>query len=190
MPRVDRARLARVARTASAARLWFAALLMVFAIAMHCVAQKPAPHTGSSPSAKPIFDGKWWAASFSEERSGYLNGYIDCHVYDAKAKSNSGGWTLADFTQAVDEYYRAHRPTALVSTALKQIDRTAKPHPVLEGGERWTEPHGYYDGMWWRGGSPEEQLTAMSKGTSRVIRARFHPTGRCFRGLRPNIVLS
>ncbi len=119
---------------------------------MHCAAQKPAP------GAKPIFDGKWWAASFAEERSGYLNGYLDCYIYDAKAKSNSGGSTIADFSNAIDEYYRTHRPTAPVSTALKQIDRTAKPHPVPEGGEKWTEPHGYYDGLWWRGGSPEEQL--------------------------------
>ena len=44
------------------------------------------------------------------------------------------------------------------NAVLKEINRTGKPRLVPKGGEDWKESHGYYDGLWWRGASPPEQL--------------------------------
>jgi len=94
------------------------------------------------------------------ERSGYVDGFGDCYVYDAKGKSTAGGWTASHFVQAVAAYYRQHENerTTPVSTILRQINRTGKPRPTLKGGEEWKEAHAYYDGLWWRGSSAAEQL--------------------------------
>lgn len=144
-----------------------ALLCALFTAAVSLSAQLPpetsqAPKAGavSASSGKPALDGRWWGTISPAERSGYIDGYEDCYVYDAKGVHTATGWTSNQFAQAVDAYYREHRDerTSLVSVVLKAINRTGKSRPIPKGGEEWKERHGYYDGLWWRGSSPLEQL--------------------------------
>ena len=85
---------------------------------------------------------------------------LDCYFNDAKAHTNTSGWKVDDYLEAIDDYRRAYpsRNKRPVAEILKEISQTGKPRPVAKGGEVWTEPHGYYDGLWWRGSWPMEQL--------------------------------
>jgi len=108
----------------------------------------------------PVLDGRWWRAISGGERLGYVNGYEDCYVYDAKGAHTATGWTANRYVGAVEEHYRQHpdQRTTPVSSVLKEINRTGRARPVPAGGEEWKENHGYYDGLWWRGASAPEQL--------------------------------
>jgi hypothetical protein len=122
--------------------------------------QAPKAHVAVASSGKPVLDGLWWDTLSPAERSGYINGYEDCYVYDAKGIHTATGWTANHYVQAVEGFYREHsdQRATPVSSVLKQINRTGKPRPIPKGGEEWKERHGYYDGLWWRGSSPSEQL--------------------------------
>jgi len=106
------------------------------------------------------FDGRWWAGASYEEKDGYISGHEDCYGSGAKGPRNTKGWTGRDYMNAVDAYYRSHseNANAAVGLVLETIDRTAKSRPLPKGGEIWKEPHGYYDGQFWREASENERL--------------------------------
>ncbi len=141
-------------------------LFTLFVIVASSSAQPPSAASPSKPDAqsafakRPVLDGRWWARISLAERVGYINGYEDCYVYDAKGPHSATGWTANHYVEAVEAYYHGHKNdrTASVTTVLEQVNRTGEPRPVPKGGEEWKEPHGYYDGLWWRGSSASEQL--------------------------------
>ena len=140
---------------------------ILFVVGVSHSAQTPAstPHNSGAEralasSGTPGLDGRWWAIISAEERSGYVNGFEDCYVYDAKGIHTATGWTAQQYVQAVSERYdrQPDQRKMLVSEVLKEINRTGKSRPVHKGGEEWKEKHGYYDGLWWRGASADGQL--------------------------------
>jgi hypothetical protein len=104
-------------------------------------------------------DGRWWRTLQQDEKWGYVEGHDDCWVSDAKNFRKRVA-SVPDWIAAVDDYYAKHPADQdeVVHEILNRVDRPAlgnrKPLP---GAEVWTEPHGYLDGLWWRGGSPISQ---------------------------------
>jgi hypothetical protein len=167
MPRTNSASRGAMVGATVGRRVYPGLLCGLLALGVLRAAQLPPAtsqaHTTSAASAssgRPALDGRWWGTISAAEQSGYVNGYEDCYNYDVKGVHTATGWTVSKYAQAVDVYYREHRDQLSnpVGGVLKQLNRTGKPRPTPKGGEEWKELHGYYDGLWWRGSSPTEQL--------------------------------
>jgi hypothetical protein len=105
------------------------------------------------------FDGHWWLLLTSEERSGYLNGDADCNRFELKAKPKYS-WSFVEKQESITNFYDAnsnkrHLP---VFEVARITDQEPPLTPPPTGGEAWTEPHGYWDGQWWREVSPADRL--------------------------------
>jgi len=106
------------------------------------------------------FDGEWWKVTAPEERVGFINGYYDCYRYDAKARKTAKG-SAVEFQKAISDFYEAHQDQLRTSVPdlLRRLAVTYK-SPLIRprNGEVWREPHGFYDGLWWKQSEPKEQI--------------------------------
>jgi len=108
------------------------------------------------PKREAAYDGKWWSAANSEEKAGFLNGTADCLISNAHEKwiTRSVAWAVPKIT----EYYKAHptcETTPVPEVWHKVISATPRDGPSKDG-EVFTNPHGYYDGQYWREGDDSE----------------------------------
>ena len=105
---------------------------------------------GATAFAQP-HDGHWWQSTVSYQRQEYLNGYMDCAIYDGERRDLPSIPTN-EIEQAIQTFYEAH-PKALNTPAIKVLDFVSKQRGMHrkppEGGEQWTDKHGYYDGEYW-----------------------------------------
>jgi hypothetical protein len=112
-----------------------------------------------SQARQTTYNGHWWLLLTSEEQSGYLNGDADCHSFELKSKARYSK-SFADEEEEVTNFYR-NKPDELVLPVFDAI-RIAEELPPLrkakKGGEVWNEPHGYWDGQWWREGTPADRI--------------------------------
>jgi hypothetical protein len=103
------------------------------------------------------YDGKWWSAADPGERSGFLNGAADCLTSVAHEKwvSRSIEWAVPKIT----DYYKTHTADngVPVVDAWRKVLSEAPPETPRKGGEVHANPHGYYDGQYWREGSDLER---------------------------------
>ena len=94
-----------------------------------------------------------------EEKSGYLNGDADCNRYELAGKPRYSK-SAAEQAEYITNFYR--NTPGKRSVAVFDIVRMADEQPPLSkepgGGDTWTERHGYWDGQWWREGSPADRL--------------------------------
>jgi hypothetical protein len=100
-------------------------------------------------------DRRWWQSLEQDEKWGFVEGHDDCWVSDAKNFRKRRA-SVTDWITAVDDYYANHPSdqSMAVHEVLNRVDRPALGNRrPLPGAEVWTEPHGYLDGLWWRGGS-------------------------------------
>ncbi|MGH9682449.1 MAG: hypothetical protein ACRD4S_02410 [Candidatus Acidiferrales bacterium] len=109
------------------------------------------------PATTKPFDGNWWLSASQRERLGYMEGDNDCSVFEFQGPEV--GWD--DFTtyQAfVTSYYAedaSHRGKSafdVLRLADKQIGATTNRADLP------TEPHGDYDGLFWRESFDRERL--------------------------------
>jgi hypothetical protein len=116
-----------------------------------------APESPASQIRK--YDGHWWLLLTSEEKSGYLNGDADCRAFELKKKARYSK-SFAEEQEDVTNIYRDQSEKR--SLPAFEVIRIVEDQPSLEstgkGGEVWSEPHGYWDGQWWREGTPAERL--------------------------------
>jgi hypothetical protein len=99
------------------------------------------------------YDGNWWLAADSSERSGFLDGARDCLVWIAHAKLPRD---VDNLEEQIEQYYDVHPSSRNlpVSTVWQKVAIQGPPAtPRPAGGEVYTNPHGYYDGEFWRTGS-------------------------------------
>ena len=96
------------------------------------------------------YDGRWWLSLDSDEQSGFLNGSADCLTWVAHAKWLSH--SVEQLEKKVTEYYETHPESGAmpVIEVWRRLLREIPPSKPLKGGEVWTNPHGYYDGLYWR----------------------------------------
>ncbi len=107
---------------------------------------------------KNAYDGEWWSLADPEERSGFLNGSADCLTWVAHKKwvSHSIEWAVPKIT----EYYKANAASSGVPVveAWRAVLSSAPPETPRKGGEVFTNPHGYYDGEYWRESSESQKV--------------------------------
>lgn len=102
-------------------------------------------------------DGRWWEATRRDQINEYLNGYMDCAVYDAGRRDLPSVSTV-EIGGAVQAFYDSHLRSLNLSVAkVLDIVSTQKSlhHAPSPGGEVWTNKHAYYDGEYWPISGPE-----------------------------------
>ena len=96
-------------------------------------------------------DGRWWQIVRRDQRSEYLNGYMDCAIYDGGRRDLPSVGT-DEIAQAVQTFYDSH-PKSLNTPVITILDQVSKQKGMhrkpLAGGEVWTNKHAYYDGEYW-----------------------------------------
>jgi hypothetical protein len=107
-----------------------------------------------------VFDGRWWTSVDEEEQIGFVSGYYDCYQYDLRKGVKSDA-SYEEWQNAANEYYaqaasHLDSPVPLVLRRLFRTLKTKSPRP--KGGEHWREPHGFFDGLWWIGGTEKERI--------------------------------
>jgi len=138
-------------------------LLSIFALTLSasiCLAdsQKRQAHSSQAadkkqPKAK-TYDGNWWLASDSAKRIGFLDGVSDCLLSRVHEKWPTNSHPELD-EQRITLYYKSNPVNTkmhIVDVWRETLSKSAPLKPTL-GGEVYTNPHGYYDGEFWREGS-------------------------------------
>lgn len=101
------------------------------------------------------YGGEWWLSRSSIEQRGYINGDADC--YTSQLNGNLKSVAPTEKVEAfVNQFYEDPTHWALpVSRVIRTFySRDAASHEATStGGERWNGPHGYWDGLWWKGGT-------------------------------------
>jgi hypothetical protein len=96
-------------------------------------------------------DGRWWETTRRDQINEYLNGYMDCAVYDAGRRDLPSVSTV-EIGGAIQDFYDSH-PGKLNFSIAKVLDivsaKKSLHHAPPPGGEVWTNKHGYYDGEYW-----------------------------------------
>jgi len=109
------------------------------------------------------YDGMWWLSQSSAEQFGFLNGLADCYIYELNIKPRYERSAQEDQT-FVTQFYRRNPSQRKVAVFDAWVRALEQPSPVKrEGGELWDEPHGYFDVMWWVGGT-EPEVSLNQKG--------------------------
>jgi hypothetical protein len=114
------------------------------------------PTDQETPKREAAYGGQWWSGADSEEKAGFLNGTADCLISNAHQKwiTRSVEWAVHKIT----EYYKTHpasQTTPVPEVWHKVISASPRESPP-KGGEVFTNPHGYYDGQYWREGDDSE----------------------------------
>jgi hypothetical protein len=103
-----------------------------------------------------MYDGKWWLSTDPEEQNGFLNGAADCLTWVAHKKwvSHSIAWAIP----RINEYYKTHEKSSAESVIEVWHSVLSKAPPDIDSpaAETWSDPHGYFDGGYWREGSNSE----------------------------------
>ena len=97
------------------------------------------------------YDGHWWDSIYKEEQDGFISGYLDCCIYDAKIQNAPNG-PIVEIIRRIDQYYRSksaiqEKPVVEV---LKQINRGPSNTAGQDRKKKARERHGSYDGDYWR----------------------------------------
>lgn len=101
------------------------------------------------------YGGRWWLSRSSIEQRGYINGDADCYTSELGGKLADTP-AVADVQKFVNEFYvdPPHWPVPVFRVIRMSDSRHVASHEAgPPGGESWNEPHGYWDGLWWKGGT-------------------------------------
>ena len=100
------------------------------------------------------YDGKWWLSVSSLEQRGYINGAFDCDTWELGDRSAPNS-TAKDVQKFVSQFYEDppnwHLPVFRVIRTFYSRHAEARQKGSRTGGEAWSGPHGYWDGLWWKG---------------------------------------
>jgi hypothetical protein len=103
------------------------------------------------------YDGTWWLRANTDEQSGFLSGAGDCLYWVAHAPWLSR-W-VDDLRQKITSLYTSRpqdRKTPVKEVWRRVLSEAPPARPRPPGGEVWTNPHGYFNGLWWRQSSGAE----------------------------------
>jgi len=125
-------------------------LALLFAMTAECGWSQEPEHTSSVAQASQHFDGKWWSATNSEERSGFINGVADCLTWSAHEEGFNA--TPEQLMDKITRFYKQH-PESTDLTVVDVWRKIVGDHALNNGatpqGETWKNPHWYLDGFWW-----------------------------------------
>jgi hypothetical protein len=103
---------------------------------------------GTAPAADVLrFDAEWWQHANTDERRGFIYGYMDCRQPPKAANAS-----IVDYQNAVSEMLKSQKASGpkAVTNAIERAWKTLGSRDI-PGGEDYSEPHGYLDGEWWGG---------------------------------------
>jgi hypothetical protein len=98
---------------------------------------------------RTVLDGLWWNQIQEPEKLGFVSGYLDCYIYDAR-RSGSISAPLKSYVEVVNQAYVADSKTRtkLVSNVLLQwITAPQNPHVPQSSA---SSKHSYFKGNYWR----------------------------------------
>lgn len=107
------------------------------------------------------FDGHWWTAAASAEQRGFVSGYLDCYVYEYKGPAGFSNRSTMALQGLITRYYQrgaASLDEAVPGVLSRYQDRPGDTVPAQEGAEVHFEPHGFFDGDFWRQITGPERL--------------------------------
>jgi hypothetical protein len=100
------------------------------------------------------YGGKWWLSVSALEQRGYINGDFDCDTWELGDESAPNS-TAEDVQKFVSQFYEdpPHWSVAVFRVIRMFDSHHAGPSKKsrVPDGEMWSEPHGYWDGLWWKG---------------------------------------
>ncbi|HXZ41598.1 MAG TPA: hypothetical protein VEG68_12725 [Terriglobales bacterium] len=98
------------------------------------------------------YDGHWWLSVSPTEREGFLDGYIDCYIYEYKGPARFTTISLDEARDLVTRFYEDN-PSHLDEPVSDVLDRF-RDHPgeklPRDDGEPIKGRHGFYDGTYWK----------------------------------------
>lgn len=110
------------------------------------------------------YDGQWWSKVSVREQEQFLWGYTDCEWDSLNRPAPYAGkyyLSYAKLRLEITKHYQMGQPHlkepvgSVITTVLQHPNLNKRTPP--EGGEAWTEKHGFFDGLFWKGGTIEEQ---------------------------------
>lgn len=113
------------------------------------------PNALYSPRTMP-YDGLWWRSVSADERGGFVDGYLDCYIYEYKGPAGFADRSSSALIRLISEYYSKH-PSEMQEPVPQTLSRFRdRPGDTTNavtagGGEEYFEPHAYYDGTYWKG---------------------------------------
>ncbi len=139
---------------------WRTLLITVFCVSAWCGDPQYISDTRSRQVARNLngYDGIWWAAADHYERDGFFWGAADCQRWDAHVPVSYD--TSDEAFEAITSYYDAH-PGSRALPVVEVWKRVAAQVPIpkpLKGGEVYNNPHGFFDGSWYKQSADSERF--------------------------------
>lgn len=129
--------------------LWIATVVAALTLCCSALGQR-----NSLEEKSMNYAGKWWLSVSALEQRGYINGAFDCHIWELGEKSAPNS-TAEGVQKFVSQFYEdpPHWRVPVFRVMGMFDSRKAGPGKKsgVSDGEVWSEPHGYWDGLWWKG---------------------------------------
>lgn len=105
------------------------------------------------------FDGNWWRDLHDGERVEFLAGFMDCYADDLGDVNKTFTESWYTYAPRITQYYESH-PQKIARPVIWVLFDVRNPHPPkpLDGGEVWTEKHGFFNGDYWGQMSKYEEV--------------------------------
>jgi hypothetical protein len=134
-------------------------LITFLLIALATAAVALAIQVGGASAPIKTYDGNWWLLLSSEEQSGFINGHADCYQFELNEKL-ANPKPAVQTRELVTDFYcdNSSKRSTPVIEVIRVTDLQRRAGKTLQGGEVWTERHGYWDGQWWREATATERL--------------------------------
>lgn len=126
-------------------KLLFSVITYIFVAGLSCFAEVSA------------FNGHWWNSVSYDRQLGFISGESDCYMFELNLPRRY--FRSADQTiKLLNRYYmKKENLDKSTKIALAFVAKEMKPYPddQHDGAATHPEKHGYYDGLWWKGGDPK-----------------------------------
>lgn len=101
-------------------------------------------------------DGRWWLSVDADERVGFTAGFADCNTFVKHGPTDLFVESWIQYEKRVTAHLQSHPEDA--DREVREILREVAAHPVTKNPGKWDEPHGYFDGEYWRQASASHRL--------------------------------
>ena len=125
------------------------------------------------------FDGRWWGRVSKAQKSAWVDGYGDCHIYDKGQRNDFAGTRMPMLVDKISDYYRKQHEHGERDLSLVVLEQARSMHvPETPGGEVYSNPHGFYLGDYFRGLLEPGAREAFVQGYLACYATVEHPKAR------------
>lgn len=118
-------------------------LSLLLVLSSYCATGQQKPET--------TYNGHWWLSIRSAERTGFLNGYLDCYTYEYKGADRFSS-PINTYEDSITHFYKRGPSFELndsVAGLLRQFRDPAGRVVIDKYAQPATGPHGGDDGLYW-----------------------------------------